>query len=204
LVCYRYDRVPQAHPFPKELTELAHHAYIKAQQCITGSIPLGPQRLAPSFDMAICNFYHLQRSSDRLGGHKDDVESDITSPLVTVSLGAPGIFLLGGKSRKEMPTAILLRAGDCMVMGGKSRLYYHGVPTVLEYEQDAETHEPIYQTKNEEESTPLFSELKNDVLSGGHCSADCGNNTGIPSHHEIKFVKAFLRTARMNISIRQI
>uniref|UniRef100_A0A7S3XJF6 Alpha-ketoglutarate-dependent dioxygenase AlkB-like domain-containing protein n=1 Tax=Oxyrrhis marina TaxID=2969 RepID=A0A7S3XJF6_OXYMA len=41
---------------------------------------------------AIVNFYHGHRISDRLGGHVDDVDGD-SSPLVSVSLGLPCIFL---------------------------------------------------------------------------------------------------------------
>ena len=108
----RYDRVSQAHPFPEPLSKLAHQAYSIACQWVHGSKQTETMLASSRFDMAICNFYHLQRPSDRLGGHKDDVESDLTSPLITISLGAPGIFLLGGKSRNTLPTAILLRSGD--------------------------------------------------------------------------------------------
>lgn len=49
-----------------------------------------------AFEAAICNLYHAaRRPSDRLGGHQDDVEEDAESPLVTISIGLPCIFLLG-------------------------------------------------------------------------------------------------------------
>ena len=116
---------------PDRLVSLVHHAHdIAKRQTNAESTPSIP------FDMAICNVYHLQRPSDRLGGHQDDVESDLSLPLVTVSLGAPGIFLLGGRSRQDVPTAILLRAGDCMILSGNSRGYFHGVPSVLSNELD--------------------------------------------------------------------
>lgn len=81
---------------------------------------------------AICNYYHAAvRISDRMGGHKDDVEPDCTSPLVSVCLGLPCIFLLGGLSREDPVTPLLLKAGDVLVLTGKARHLYHGVPRVL-------------------------------------------------------------------------
>lgn len=45
-------------------------------------------------DAAIVNYYG---KADTLGGHKDDVESDLTQPLISISLGCDAIFLLGGQ-----------------------------------------------------------------------------------------------------------
>lgn len=84
------------------------------------------------FEAAICNLYHAaRRPSDRLGGHRDDVEPAASSPLVAVSLGLPCVFLLGGPSRRERPTPVLLRSGTALVMSGTARHAFHGVPTVL-------------------------------------------------------------------------
>ena len=55
----------------------------------------------------------------------------MTRPLVTVSLGLPGVFLLGGTTREEKPVPILLRSGDVLIMSGFARLCYHGLPTIL-------------------------------------------------------------------------
>ncbi|KAL7520894.1 hypothetical protein ACHAWX_005588 [Stephanocyclus meneghinianus] len=195
----RYDRVPQAHPFPESLSKLAHQAYSIASECVHESEHKEIIRASSHFDMAICNFYHLQRPSDRLGGHKDDVESDLTSPLVTISLGAPGIFLLGGKSRNTLPTAIFLRTGDCMIMSGKSRKYFHGVPTILEYEDHCDSICPT--TYGQE---PVFPELQGDMLSDSTVPLCGPEENTTPSYNELLFAKAFLTTTRMNISIRQI
>ena len=43
--------------------------------------------------MALVNYYH---EGDTLGGHRDDVESDQSAPIVAISLGCDAIFLLGG------------------------------------------------------------------------------------------------------------
>jgi len=127
----RYDKIKNASALPARIVSLAQQAHAIA----TGQIREGSVAPVP-FDMAICNLYHLQRPSDRLGGHQDNVESNLSLPLVTISLGAPGIFLLGGNSRNDVPTAILLRSGDCLVMSGKSRGYFHGIPTILSRELD--------------------------------------------------------------------
>jgi DNA alkylation damage repair protein AlkB len=195
----RYDRIPDATPFPASFSMFAKEAHQLAQQQCLQSEQLDQPQNNSLFDMAICNFYHLQRPSDRLGGHKDDVESDLTSPLITISLGAPGIFLLGGKSRSCLPTAILLKAGDCMVMSGESRQYFHGVPTILKCEDDSKSQGLDVSFKRE-----VFPELKEDLLRESAASFRNGGNEKLPSCKELLFMKAFLSTARMNISIRRI
>ena len=47
-------------------------------------------------DAALSNYYH---EGDTLGGHIDDAEPDLSKPLVSLSLGRPGIFLVGGPWR---------------------------------------------------------------------------------------------------------
>nr|USW07791.1 nucleic acid dioxygenase ALKB [Crypthecodinium cohnii] len=115
---------------PQELRLLASEACKRLQQ------QLGDENLidmsSTVFDAAICNFYHAaRRPSDRLGGHRDDVEADAVSPLVTVSLGLPCVFLLGGATREARPIPLLLRSGTLLILAGQARHLYHGVPTVL-------------------------------------------------------------------------
>ena len=57
----------------------------------------------------LVNYY---RSGDQLAGHVDDAEVDMSKPIVSVSLGCPCVFLLGGRSRDVAPTAVLMRSGD--------------------------------------------------------------------------------------------
>lgn len=52
------------------------------------------------------------------------------------SFGLSAIFLIGGHSLDDKPTAILLRSGDTIIMSRDSRLCYHGVPKVLLFEND--------------------------------------------------------------------
>lgn len=52
-------------------------------------------------------------------------------PVVFSSFGQSAIFLLGGVSRQDPPTAMYVHSGDVMVMSGQSRLLYHAVPRIL-------------------------------------------------------------------------
>lgn len=190
----RYDVISGAMVLHPRLVSLAEHA-------TSLSINKGDRsdrHLAIDFNMAICNFYHLQRPSDRLGGHQDNVESNLSLPLVTISLGAPGVFLLGRESREEMPTAILLQSGDCMVLSGKSRGYFHGVPTILEYDDDNDI-------SHESEESALFPELSDEgFLVDKEAAASEEDRGYLPTQVELKFAEAFLSTVRMNMSIRQV
>jgi len=79
-------------------------------------------------EAAIVNYYG---PSDMLGGHVDDMEADWTKPIVSISLGCKCIFLLGGKTRDEVPTAMFLRSGDIVLMAGEAREHFHGVPRIF-------------------------------------------------------------------------
>jgi DNA oxidative demethylase len=63
----------------------------------------------------------------RLSLHQDKDECDLDSPIVSVSLGLPAVFLLGGHHRSDRPRRIELEHGDVVVWGGPARLRYHGV-----------------------------------------------------------------------------
>eukprot|EP01083_Nonionella_stella_P006160 17894_1 len=198
----RYEKVSGAMALPGRLVSLAQRAHGIAM----GRTKTGSSAPQASFDMAICNLYHLSRPSDRLGGHQDNVESDLTLPLVTISLGAPGIFLLGGISREDVPTAILLQAGDCMVMSGRSRGYFHGIPTILLQDLVDESDRAADDDNADlPESLAVFPELNG--VGNLQTNPDGGNDTMadesplsiIPSMEELKFVKAFFTSVRMNM-----
>ena len=67
-----------------------------------------------------------------MGGHVDDAEEDMSKPIISVSFGNTVVFLIGSKTRETKPTALYIRSGDIVVMGGDSRYYYHGVPRMIE------------------------------------------------------------------------
>lgn len=66
-------------------------------------------------------------SGARLSLHQDKDEQDLSSPIVSVSLGLPAMFLLGGLRRAERPQPVPLLHGDVLVFGGPGRLRFHGV-----------------------------------------------------------------------------
>ena len=83
-------------------------------------------------DICLVNRYG---DDGRMGLHQDKDEDastlDAGVPVVSLSVGDSGRFLLGGFRRRESATAIDLRSGDAFVMGGPSRLRYHGVARIL-------------------------------------------------------------------------
>lgn len=81
---------------------------------------------------AIVNYYSLQSS---MLAHIDNAELCMLPPIVSLSLGQSAIFLLGKESKTVTPTALWLRSGDVMIMGGESRRCYHGVPRVVREKQ---------------------------------------------------------------------
>jgi alkylated DNA repair protein alkB family protein 1 len=67
-----------------------------------------------------------------MGGHKDDATGeDQTAPVLSLSMGATAVFLLGGEDKDHPPQPLLLRGGDIMVLAGAARTCLHGVPRVL-------------------------------------------------------------------------
>ena len=68
----------------------------------------------------------------RLSLHQDRNERTFDAPIVSVSLGIPAVFLLGGLNRSERPRRMPLAHGDVVVWGGPARLRYHGVMPLKE------------------------------------------------------------------------
>ena len=68
----------------------------------------------------------------RLSLHQDKDERDLDSPIVSVSLGLPAVFLFGGHRRAERPRRVPVAHGDVVVWGGPARLRFHGVQTLKE------------------------------------------------------------------------
>jgi alkylated DNA repair protein (DNA oxidative demethylase) len=63
----------------------------------------------------------------KLGLHQDRDENDAWSPIVSVSLGVPAVFLWGGKCRTDATRRIKVESGDVAVWGGPARFVYHGI-----------------------------------------------------------------------------
>jgi alkylated DNA repair protein (DNA oxidative demethylase) len=113
-----FDGLP-APPIPAAFAALA-----------IGAASLAGYPFAP--DICIVNFYS---EASRLGVHQDKDERRETLeagvPIVSVSLGDDARFVVGGITRKEPTRPLMLHSGDVLVMGGPSRLRFHGVTRIL-------------------------------------------------------------------------
>ena len=167
----------------------------------------------PSFtpSASIVNYYTTKST---MGGHRDDLEDKdaMDKPIVSISLGLPGIFILGGPVKDEFDKsdtpahpvrALLLRPGDVLVMGGASRLNYHAMARVLPHEAALQydqqygaksNGQDTFQTTNEDNSR--FANIAPADLSLGACSKS--------EKEERELLKEYLRHHRVNINIRQV
>jgi alkylated DNA repair protein (DNA oxidative demethylase) len=114
---YRYDPIdPESgRPWPAmpaPLRKLATRAAASA----------GFAGFAP--DSCLINLYE---PGARLSLHQDRNERDFAQPIVSVSLGLPAVFLLGGPTRRDATRPVALAHGDVLVFGGPARLFHHGV-----------------------------------------------------------------------------
>ncbi len=85
---------------------------------------------APSADPEACliNFYE---PTARMGLHQDRDEGDFTAPVVSVSLGDTCLFRYGGAKRNDPTKSVKLTSGDIVIIGGASRLCFHGVDRIM-------------------------------------------------------------------------
>ena len=75
-------------------------------------------------DACLINQYQV---GARMGLHQDKDEQDFNQPIVSVSLGLPATFQIGGFARTDKALKLPLYHGDVLVWGGESRLRFHGV-----------------------------------------------------------------------------
>ncbi len=83
---------------------------------------------APEPEACLVNYY---REGAKMGLHRDEDEEDFSAPVVSISLGDTAIFRIGGTERGGETETLKLASGDVLVMGGPSRLRYHGIDRVL-------------------------------------------------------------------------
>ncbi|MFT3988769.1 alpha-ketoglutarate-dependent dioxygenase AlkB family protein [Aestuariivirga sp.] len=71
------------------------------------------------------------REGAKMGLHRDEDEEEFAAPVVSISLGDTAVFRIGGTERGGKTETLKLSSGDVLVMGGESRLCYHGIDRVL-------------------------------------------------------------------------
>lgn len=79
-------------------------------------------------ECCLINYYD---SDARMGLHQDCDEADFGCPVVSISLGDDAQFRIGHVSKGGTTQKLMLRSGDVLVMGGPSRLVYHGVDKIM-------------------------------------------------------------------------
>jgi len=78
-------------------------------------------------EACLVNFYDCKA---RMGLHQDRDEQDFSAPVMSISLGDPCVFRYGAR-RNDASKRLELRSGDVLVLGGASRLFFHGVDKIL-------------------------------------------------------------------------
>jgi len=79
-------------------------------------------------EACLVNFYG---DGAKMGLHQDRDEEDFAAPVVSISLGDTAIFRIGGTTRGGKTQSLKLESGDVLVMGGASRLSFHGIDRVI-------------------------------------------------------------------------
>jgi alkylated DNA repair protein (DNA oxidative demethylase) len=104
--------------------------------------PIPALALAAWAELAACpqppraclvNFY---APAARMGLHQDSDEGDFSAPVVSISLGASALFRYGGTRRADPTKSIKLHSGDVVVLGGPSRLAFHGIDRIFSGSSD--------------------------------------------------------------------
>ena len=83
---------------------------------------------APPPEACLINVYD---ASARMSLHQDRDEDDLTAPVLSLSLGDTCVFRIGGTARTDPTRSVRLASGDVLVLGGPSRLAFHGVDRVI-------------------------------------------------------------------------
>ena len=112
---YRYQ---QTHPhtlrvFPAMPQVIKNLAVVIAKE--TGNDDFYPQS-------CLINLYN---KGEKLGMHQDSTEENKNAPIISISLGDSGIFVLGGCLRTDKTKSYIVQSGDVIVIGGESRNFFH-------------------------------------------------------------------------------
>ncbi|KAJ1272903.1 hypothetical protein BS78_06G238500 [Paspalum vaginatum] len=82
-------------------------------------------------DICIINYYN---NVGKLGLHQDKDESGRSInqglPIVSISIGDTAEFLFSDARDKDRATKVNLESGDILILGGRSRLLFHGISHV--------------------------------------------------------------------------
>jgi DNA alkylation damage repair protein AlkB len=141
-----------------------------------------------------------------MGGHQDDLEFAMDKPVVSISMGLPAIFLLGGGPTKEdgpvLP--ILIRPGDVMLLGGSCRLYHHGLARVIPAQVSTPApYPPLYTICNQHALTASHLCTHAEEIAHHDTKSLKLGNVHL-SHEDLASLDAYLSQHRININVRQV
>jgi len=77
-----------------------------------------------------CCLINWYKEGSKMGAHIDNDEQDAAAPVVSISLGDPAMFRMGGPKRGGPTQGLKLFSGDVVVMAGESRFCYHSVSRI--------------------------------------------------------------------------
>ena len=83
---------------------------------------------APRPEACLINFYDADA---RMGLHQDRDERELSAPVVSLSLGDPALFRIGGLTRNAPTRSFRIESGDALTFGGPARLAFHGVDRII-------------------------------------------------------------------------
>lgn len=78
-------------------------------------------------EACLVNYY---AADARMGLHQDKDERELAAPVLSISLGDACLFRVGGVRREERTVSFRLESGDVVIIGGESRLAFHGVDKI--------------------------------------------------------------------------
>ena len=184
---YHYDWTERSYhegcksPMPLLVRDLAK---IFARTSLLLEATNNPVSFTPS--ASIVNYY---TSKSTMGGHRDDLELAVDKPIVSLSIGLPAIFLLGGKSKESEPVVpILIRKGDVLCMGGESRLNFHAMARLL---PNSANHSEVEPTLCPDAVEQLTLDALSIKASGIQIDDRCA-------------LEEYLSNHRININVRQV
>lgn len=77
-----------------------------------------------------CCLINYYTEGAKMGLHQDKDEASFVHPVLSISLGDPATFRMGGTARSDPTQSVLLESGDVVVMNGDARRAYHGVDRI--------------------------------------------------------------------------
>lgn len=78
-------------------------------------------------EACLINYYD---PAAKMGLHQDRDEREFAAPVLSISLGDDCLFRVGGLKRDDPTRSFRLQSGDVVVIGGESRLAFHGVDRI--------------------------------------------------------------------------